>query len=518
MKKFLTKPLILTAVVALIFGAGIGVFAKTRSKQTLQFVHVTRMDIIETVSLTGRVQAKDSVNLGFEKSGSVSSIFAAVGDRVEMGKLLAVLLNADIRSSVLEGQANLEAEKSKLSALERGSRPEQIELEKLKVANARQNLADALMNLTAALDSSYTVVDDVTHNKIDQFFSNPRGTNPSVIFSVADSQLKTDIESGRFTLERTMEVWPKKIRDSLVTGDNEGAIAEVLRNVTASRDFLGSVSKAINSLLPSSPITQTVIDGWKADVSTSRSSVNSSLSSITSYAEKWRTARSNLALEEQQFSLMNAGSDPEDIAIQKAHVAGAEATLQKLESELRKTELRAPIAGLVSFKDLKVGETVTANQKVFGIIGDSAYEIEASVPETDIGRVTLRTPVVITLDAFPGAFFQGVVSEIDPAETIVDGVVSYKIKIAFTKPDERIKSGLTANLDIETRALKGVLSIPQIAIIETDEGASVKKKERSAVKEIKVTLGIRDREGNVEILSGLALNDEVEIVGLKTSK
>ena len=73
------------------------------------------------------------------------------------------------------------------------------------------------------------------------------------------------------------------------------------------------------------------------------------------------------------------------------------------------------------------------------------------IPETDIGKVAMGDAVSMTLDAFSGETFTGTVFYIDPAETILQGVVDYKVKVSFNKPDTRLKSGLTANLDIQTK-------------------------------------------------------------------
>ena len=84
------------------------------------------------------------------------------------------------------------------------------------------------------------------------------------------------------------------------------------------------------------------------------------------------------------------------------------------------------------------------------LIADNSLEVDADVPEIDIGKISTGDTVSMTLDAFPGETFTGKVFYIDPAETILSGVVDYLVKVSFDKNDPRVKSGLTANLDITT--------------------------------------------------------------------
>ena len=138
-------------------------------------------------------------------------------------------------------------------------------------------------------------------------------------------------------------------------------------------------------------------------------------------------------------------------------------------------------------------------------------------PEVDIGRVAVGNNVAITIDAFPGEQFKGVVSYIDPAETIVDGVVNYKTTITFTNDDPRLRSGLTVNLFVETKHKDGVLIIPQYAVLETDQGTYALKQVSTQKTQVPITIGIRGEDGNVEVLTGLNEGDTIYNVGLKTN-
>ena len=81
-----------------------------------------------------------------------------------------------------------------------------------------------------------------------------------------------------------------------------------------------------------------------------------------------------------------------------------------------------------------------------------------------------------------------------------------------------MKSGLTANLDIETKSDANALILPQYAILVNDQGAFVETLgAKNAVVTTPVTLGIQDENGNAEILTGVTEGEKVLNIGLKTA-
>jgi len=135
----------------------------------------------------------------------------------------------------------------------------------------------------------------------------------------------------------------------------------------------------------------------------------------------------------------------------------------------------------------------------------------------DIARVSVGNPVSITFDALLSETFQGSIKSIESAETIIDGVVNFKIIIKINETDQTFRSGLTANLSIETSRRSGVLFLPEYAITEKDNGTFVEKMGNGIIEEIPVTAGARDSNGNIEIISGLIEGQEVVASGLRAA-
>ena len=116
----------------------------------------------------------------------------------------------------------------------------------------------------------------------------------------------------------------------------------------------------------------------------------------------------------------------------------------------------------------------------------------------------------VTLDAYGDrAVFEAVVVSVDPAETIVEGVATYTTTLAFREADERIRSGMSANVSIVTAERTNVLAIPARAVTREDGRDVVRITRNEMPTVVPVTLGVRASDGLVEIIEGVAEGDTV---------
>jgi multidrug efflux pump subunit AcrA (membrane-fusion protein) len=117
----------------------------------------------------------------------------------------------------------------------------------------------------------------------------------------------------------------------------------------------------------------------------------------------------------------------------------------------------------------------------------------------------------ITFDAFsPDEIFSATVSEIDPASTVIQDVVYYRIKLMLDNLDPRLKAGMSANIDIRPAEKDNVLTIPVRAIKDEDSGKFVDVLQAdNTTKHVKVTTGLAGDEGMVEVTSGLNGGEKV---------
>lgn len=498
-KTFIKARPILTAVIIIAVTAGGGWYYQSKNKSPeSDFAVVSRGTVLQVVSVTGTVKPAEEVSLSFEKSGRVAAVYREVGARVEAGSYLVALSSADVSAELLEAKATLKAEEAKLEELKKGTRPEDINVSRVAVDNAKNNVVNDLKN-------GYVNSDDAIRNKVDQLMSSPRGATPQFNYVLTDSQLKTDIESGRASMETILVSWNNSLAGLSAGQDLTRSIGDGKTNLRAVQTYLDKVALAVNSLTSSATLSQTTIDGYKAAIIAGRSNVTSALDTLTSSEEKLKNAESALALK-------LAGTVPEQVAAQEAKVEGAAASVKNIEAQLAKTVIYSPIAGIVTRQDVKVGELAPAATPLVTVISEANFQIEANVPEADISKIKVGDLAQVTLDAYGSdVFFAAVVTQIDPAEIVIDGVATYKTTLQFRQNDARIRSGMTANTDIYGEKRENALYLPGRAISTKGGTKTAQLLEGKTTREITVTTGLRGSSGDVEILSGLEEGDRVKI-------
>jgi multidrug efflux pump subunit AcrA (membrane-fusion protein) len=479
---------------------------KSQPEASFEYVSAKRLDIVKEVSVTGRVKPVSSVDLALEKAGRVVRVHVDVGDRVSQGAVLIEQASDDLRADLLKAEADIKGEEAKLLELQKGTRPEEIVVAEVKVINAKQSLADARQNLIDTIRKSHTTSDDVISNNIDQFISNPTTANPTLDIKT-NQGLKSDIEFQRVIVGRTLTNWSDSLNAISGSSDIVAYTNDSKANLSKIKSFLSSVATAVNNL---TGISQATIDGYKTDVSSARTKIDSSISDLNVADEKYQTEISDLALAEEELNLKLAGSTPEGILAGEAKVESAKANAQSIRAQLVKTVLRSPIEGIVTKQETKVGEIAQANEIVVSIISVGKYEIEANIPESDIAGVKVGDNANVTLDAYSSEdLFVASVARIDPAETIIDGVSTYEVALIFVRPDERIRSGMTANVDILTDSRSAVIAIPVRAVVSREGKKFVNVVDGNAYREVEVRVGLRGSDGTMEIISGIKEGDNV---------
>jgi multidrug efflux pump subunit AcrA (membrane-fusion protein) len=510
MMKLTKKQIYIIGAVILVAILGYLIFGGSKSP-AYSYVQVSKGDVVQEVSVTGRVKPSEDVSLAFEKSGRVTVINVDVGDRVYKGQTLMHLDNSELLAQLAGAEANLKSQQAKLDELKKGTRPEEIKIQEVKVTNAKTAVNDAKNSAIDELRDSYIKSDDAIHNKVDQFFNNPKSQNPTLSFSMVDPQLKIDLEWGRLIIEGMFPEWRSSLEKLSVSDDIALSISEGKRNLNQVDSFLNKAASAVNSLLTNSEVSQTNIDAWKLAIATARTNISTSMIGVTGAEQDLATANSALSVEENNLILDRAGTIPEQITAQEAQVEKMMADADNYKAQIAKTYLRSPIDGVITKQDGKVGEIVSANSVIVSVISNDEYEIEVNVPEADIAKIKIGNFARITLDAYgSGVIFGAHVVSIDPGEIMIEGVATYKTTLQFDKKEDSVKSGMTANIDILTNKKMGVLKLPQRAILTKDGEKSVQLNAGNGlVEERKIEVGLKGSDGNIEIVSGLNEGDEV---------
>lgn len=468
-------------------------FAGRRDSASLETLRVTPADFQQQVSVSGKVVAAQDVDLGFTQGGRVALVNVEVGDRVAAGAVIAALENGDFRAAVLQRQSILDSQNAKLASLKVGTRPEQIAVTESQVESSKAGLIEAIRD-------AYRAADNAVHNTSDQFFDNPR-TNPKLSFSLTDTQLGLRVESERVEMEMILSAWQRSVA-VLGVGDPSESVDETTHYLAQVASFLSDANDALNHAIPTLSISSATVDGWITSVSTVRTAVNGALSAVTSASTALTTQRKTLTLQQ-------AGATAEDIAAQEAQVQGAQADLESARAQLQKTLITAPFSGVVTTVNAKVGSIASPDMPQISMISGGTFQVETYIPEISIVNVKVGNTASVRLDAYGDTPFEAVVVSIDPAETIRDGVSTYKTTLQFSKADPRIKSGMTADTAITTATLKDAIVIPQGAIGSDASGKFVTVVTGRGREHRAIEVGISPSLGQVQVLSGLSAGDVI---------
>lgn len=573
------RKIIIIAGFALALGfIGYGLFGGSQAGSELYDLStVERRDLAQEVSLTGRVQSAQSVDLAFARSGRVAAIKVKVGDRVTAGQSLLELGSAETsaqlaqaaasvdsaRASLLQYQAARAREQAIFDELKRGSRPEEIALAQTKVDNAQKAWADAQDNVEqttnkAAVDlvnaydgirdvlqNAYTRADDAINKQVDTLFYNDATASPALTFVTVHSPTKLNVEYQRVRAGQALEkikAWLPNLQ-SFKLASLEETLKLSKSELIIIRDFLVVANETI---LDAAGLTQAAIDTYRVNITAGLNNVNAVLLSVSSQEQKiaaqkvtsqnsltaaearLNDAQAALTSAQAELNLKRAPASAEELSAQAAQIKQAEANIASQQARVREAQagvaiiraqlqdavIQAPFNGVVARQETKPGEIVVPNTPVVSLISDAKFEIEANLAEVDIAKTNVGNSAQVTLDAYGSdANFAAAVVAIDPAETIVEGVPTYKVKLQFNVEDERIRSGMTANVVIAADKREAVLVIPQRAVFEQAGQKKVRllrgEGKKATVAETAVVLGLRGSDGGVEVLEGLNEGDRV---------
>ena len=465
--------------------------------------------------------------------------------------------------------ADLESDSfDNVTTYEQAVKTAQINLDNAKrtyqqaINNKRDALLTAVENKLSvsntALDNIKTILND------SEARSNLSIKNPSYLTKTEDAYAKAQI------LMATANASLATVKVSYQDSDLEIASVDSLTALNKVFESLNYCYYALENSTVSQSFTQAELDAYKTNISTQLTNASAGITAIETAKQNWNdaaltykteisslegiltnaqvslsdailTAKNNLASVklsgEQQITTAQSKIDNsykswevanaqleklksppriEDISLTQAQVKQADASLNLVEKQIEESIIKAPIDGTIIKIDYEAGEQISAAKPVLAMLGENNFEIEVDISEADIAKVKSDDSAVITLDAFgEDKKFAGQVYFIEPAETVIQDVIYYKIKISFVEDKSKligVKPGMTANVIITTAEKSGILIIPTRAMIERNGGSKlVRVLVAGEVSEVPISAGLRGDEGMMEVISGVKEGDEVVV-------
>ncbi len=225
------------------------------------------------------------------------------------------------------------------------------------------------------------------------------------------------------------------------------------------------------------------------------------------------------ALTRRDSAKAQIGVDMAKLRQAKAQVLQSQASLKQLTEQLGYTTITAPMDGVILSRDVEKGDAVSSilvlgsTATLIMTEGDtSQVYVQGKVDEADIAHVYMGQPARIKVESFRDRVFNGKVTKISPMGVEKDNVTTFEVRVSIDNPGGELKALMTANAEILLDEHKGVLTVPESAVVyDMQKNASVEipdKSQKEGKRKVAVKVGLSN--GNLtEIVSGLKEGDEV---------
>jgi HlyD family secretion protein len=226
-----------------------------------------------------------------------------------------------------------------------------------------------------------------------------------------------------------------------------------------------------------------------------------------------------MAVQKQESAKANLETAAAAIARAEASLEQQQAAVSIAEENLRNATIFSPMDGIVLSRDREVGDAVSSilllgsSATLIMTVGDlNEVYVKGKVDESDIGRVYLGQPARIKVESFKDQSFQGHVTKLSPMGTEKDNVTTFEVRVSISNERHLLKAQMTANAEIILDEHKGVLAIPEGAVVyNKDKSTAVQVPDpanEKGVRKVAITTGISNG-AKTEVLKGLSAGQQV---------
>jgi HlyD family secretion protein len=452
-----------------------------------------------SVGATGTVRSNQTATLAWQTSGTVESVDAAAGATVDAGSTLAELSDTSVPQNVILARSEFVSAQKALEDLLASAQPQALALQALEDAG------EALGSLDVTFAGQQAQVQLSLANAEDELVD-------------AEYRWRAQQEGNRGSSE-TVEA----AQANLVLAENEVDIAQAaynqvagrpaddpvralaLSNLSAAKQHRDSVLRQLNWYLGKpNEFDQAILDAQVAQAQAKLEDLRQQWEEVKdgpSDAERM-LLQAQLEDAQREWERLKNGPDQADIAAAEARVAAAEATLNQI-------RLQAPFAGTVTDVQVKDGDQVAPGTVAFRLDDLSRFLVDVDVSEIDINRIKKDQPALLTFDAILGKEYEGKVIEVAPVGNNLQGTVNFRVTVELLDPDEEVRPGMTAAVNILVDELTDVLLVPNRAVRVRDGNRVVYILQDGEAIPIQVTLGATSDEVSEVIGGELEAGDQV---------
>jgi RND family efflux transporter MFP subunit len=455
-------------VVALALG-GTGYYYYTRSQSAdnnetaLETSTVGTGDIILSATGLGTLIPSEEVSFGFTNSGEVSEVLVSLGDKVEVGQVLAQLENNILELKYKQAEANLAALAS----------PADIAEAEQAMQEAKESFATARNDLQYLIGSDVLVAEE----------------------KVADAQDALDVATTDVKKDASDEN-KQKVTNA------EAALAKT-QEILASANFNYASNYTIDTFTypirndKGTTIRMELIAPTDAEVLSARAT--------------YQLAKANLEDTQNYLDVLKGNVTTDEVpASSVASITETRIALEQAKADLEATKLIAPINGIITSLNLNVGQDAGTSAVITISNLGQPYVVDAYLDETDWDKARVGFAATVTFDLLPDNSYSGKVIRVYP---ILDDTSGTSMVHILVQLDEHIAvelpAGATASVDIVGGEALDVVLVPTSALKQIDNGTYIVYLMKNGTPvEQKVESGLQDIL-YAEVKSGLQVGDVV---------
>ncbi|MCC7360911.1 MAG: HlyD family efflux transporter periplasmic adaptor subunit [Anaerolineales bacterium] len=426
----------------------------------------------------GRLEPAQSLPLAFLAGGPVAQVFAAEGDTVAAGDVLAVLDNTEALQSQV---AAAESQRANL-ALEQSA----AALERLSAEQALADLNDSAAIVTAQAAFAVAQAHDALL-KADRDLKNVQNpVSERLTDAVADAALalqnaqagqqlanvSPEQQAHALAVANTDAAW-RAYQDLQAKYDDSNGNLELLDAVKRAQAAYQSaldaqlalelqISTAATNQADAVAKAQEAYDDAQANLAAAQRGPDADKLALAQANQA--LAAANLADAQRRLALVANGPNADQVALAQARLAtaearvvaaeaaipAAEAALAAAQAALENVELRAPFAGTLAAFDLQVGQQVAPGQSLGTLADFTRWTVATNnLTEIDVVRIQAGQAVTVVLDALPDHPLRGTVTAIDSVFAEQQGDITYTAEITLTDTHPLMRWGMTAAVTFE---------------------------------------------------------------------
>ncbi len=311
------------------------------------------------------------------------------------------------------------------------------------------------------------------------------------------------LENARLALQKAQANLDK------LRADQASALATSRQNVASAEVALANARRDLEAARTNQQATQKLYELGGA----SAQSLQSARDTYAKAQAALEVAQVNLNTARQALTLRSS-ANAQDLRNAQIALEQARLEVKNAEENLASTKIYAPFDGVVAEVNAQVGSigvgaTVSNATTLLTLIDDSSVNLPVQIDESEIAKVRVGQKVEVTLDAFSGETFAGVVTAISPSARIQQNIAVFFVTVNVPNPERKLRPGMTAEGEIIAEEIPQALTIPKRAVQTVRNRAYVDVLQPDGSKEtVRVVLGPDDGVNQV-VLEGLEARQTV---------